>query len=324
MTGELVTQAPIEEQIQNDLGIKVPEFMSYPPQHPMAGTKFEVTSYDRDAKAFDLAGHIQDRGRSYEHIINYVFLPDVNVLARRDRPNPQRRNQEVSVRYTDRNFRLEYCLTEATSEKDANGRFISGSTRSFFSDITYEQHPEEPDHFRWGGSLRNELARLFSGDQEDSLIVSYPAYYTLEEYLELLRNGRDHSATDSLKVSTPFRAVLKYLQEDQFAFYGYVEKSMLLEPGVVYETDDSRYYQIRMTVSDKQVKLEKLDFRQGPGSRIVIPNPASLDFLTLLEMGHGEKDEWINLRDLAPFRLEMFGTGLPSGNGIKLLEEVAK
>lgn len=47
---ELKTQVPIEEQIQNDLGIKIPEYMSYPTNHQMAGTRFEATQYDRDAK----------------------------------------------------------------------------------------------------------------------------------------------------------------------------------------------------------------------------------------------------------------------------------
>lgn len=306
---ELTSHVSIEKRIEADFGVKIPEFKPYPEGHDRAGSIYEVTSYDPKKKAFSMKLNLVNRGRRYMQNVDYMLIPNTKALARRERDEPQPENQKVQIQYTDGNFRLEYNLSASERKPGENGSFGSYSSGAFMAVITYEQHPDEPEYYR-GSHLRNELARLYLDSNRGSRVI-YPAYYSIEEYMALLREGRDHNATDRLSIAaSPLKGELKYLVANPQSHQGYDEKTINLEPGKIYSTTDKGYHQMKLDITEDAATFVKLDSPQGPGTRIVIPGSGSIDRGKALKTANGDLEEWVGLRNDYTFTFEMFDHGL--------------
>ncbi|MDO8618969.1 MAG: hypothetical protein Q7R49_03415 [Candidatus Daviesbacteria bacterium] len=177
---EFDSQSCLKEQIEADLGVKIPEFVPYPVRHPYFGTEYEVTCYDPDKKSFDLTAAIKNswsknKHSAWQNRINYLLLPDNQTLARRERTDPLRipASRKVKIQYLDRNFNVEYSLAQEVLEKNPNGTIKYASTRSFHASVYYEPDSNKPAlGYLWDNDLRRELTRVYLDKPGECRVVN--------------------------------------------------------------------------------------------------------------------------------------------------------
>jgi len=165
-------------------------------------------------------------------------------------------------------------------------------------------------------SLRNDIAVCSGFNPEQSLNINYPAYTPLSEYLRWLEQGKSQSARDSfnLEKGRP-EAELEFLVSDRNAwegdtYYGFREGRGLLVPGQIYETPLQGYLRFHIERTNRSVVFEKVETEKGPIVRLTTPTPDAINLREVLKQMHGRFEDWSNIYNDYPFKLEMLTPGL--------------